>query len=425
MPLVLLTALLLIASSALAQPSAYVPAGLQLAFRQDPTTTVVIDWHVLDADEAPVLEVRPLDAPGAWARVEPDSSFAFPFSDRIVRRAELTGLAPGTAYAFRFVPDGREFRFRTLPADPAVPLRVLVGGDVRHTREMMERTARALMPYDPHLVVLGGDLAYANGDPRRVDRWHEWFEVTRDAFVTPDGFQVPVVAGIGNHEVFSDHRLAEDELHLMEAWGLRTGDAPFYTVLFPLPEGRTYFALDIGEAISFLLLDTGHAAPIEGAQTAWLERALAERVGRPHVIPVYHVPAYPSVRSFHGADSEAVRTHWVPLFERYGVRLAFEHHDHAYKRTVPLRGGRPHPGGIVYLGDGAWGVSTRAIGSRQEDDAEPSGWYLAHAEPTRHAFVLTLHGPLAHVLAVREDGEVIDAYPSAPQRVLDAAAAHP
>lgn len=388
----------------------YEPAGLQLTVRQDPSTTVVIDWHVLAADEAPELAVRELADEAAWRTVAPDSSFAFPFSDRLVRRAELTGLTPNTAYAFRFA-DGKEYRFRTLPADLREPVRLAVGGDVRHERGMMDRTARVAMRYDPHLVVFGGDLAYANGDPRRVENWYDWFEVTRDAFVTPEGFQVAILAGIGNHEVFSDHRLDEDEMHLKAEWGLETGDSPFYTTLFPLTDGQTYFTVDLGESVSFVMLDTDHVAPIEGEQTAWLDRVLAERAHVPHVFPVYHVPGYPSVRSYDGTASRRVREQWVPLFEQHGVRVAFENHDHSYKRTVPLREGREHPNGIVYVGDGAWGVSTREIGSRRDEGEEEWSWYLAHAEDTRHAQIVTLHGPMAHILVVSEDGEVIDEWP--------------
>jgi hypothetical protein len=45
----------------------------------------------------------------------------------------------------------------------------------------------------------------------------------------------------------------------------------------------------------------------------------------------------------------------VPLFERYGVKLAFEHHNHAFKRTYALLNEQIDASGIVYIGDGAWG----------------------------------------------------------------------
>jgi hypothetical protein len=60
-----------------------------------------------------------------------------------------------------------------------------------------------------------------------------------------------------------------------------------------------------------------------------------------------------------------VREYWAPLFERYGVQIAFENHDHVYKRTVPLRSGAPHADGVVYIGDGSWGMAS---------DTECRGW---------------------------------------------------
>lgn len=52
---------------------------------------------------------------------------------------------------------------------------------------------------------------------------------------------------------------------------------------------------------------------------------------------IYHVPAYPSARSFTGRTQSMIRKHWVPLFEKSTMNLAFENHDHAYKRTYPIK----------------------------------------------------------------------------------------
>lgn len=52
------------------------------------------------------------------------------------------------------------------------------------------------------------------------------------------------------------------------------------------------------------------------------------------------------------------RTHWVPLFEQYKFVAAMEHHTHHLKYTFPiLAGQRNDTDGIVYIGDGCWGVT--------------------------------------------------------------------
>jgi len=57
--------------------------------------------------------------------------------------------------------------------------------------------------------------------------------------------------------------------------------------------------------LSLVLLDTNHIVPVAGEQTAWLERTLADRQDRPHLIVANHVPAYPSFRPPHGGDDDS------------------------------------------------------------------------------------------------------------------------
>jgi hypothetical protein len=108
------------------------------------------------------------------------------------------------------------------------------------------------------------------------------------------------------------------------------------------------------------------------------------------------------VTNYDARTSSAIRRHWVPLFEKAGVRIAFEHHDHAYKRTHPLLGDRPSEKGIVYVGDGAWGVGLR--------DPQTDREYLAVAKKKHHAFLITLHPDRVEAEAMDPQGEVFDRF---------------
>lgn len=379
------------------------PAGLLLTWQRDPTTTMTIDWHTLKETPSE-LQYREAGT-DTWAAVT-GASHPFPFTERTIHRVELTGLDPNTTYEFRFGPDSREYRFRTMPADLREPVRFAAGGDTRHQKNWMERTNRIAMKYDPCFVVWGGDLAYANGDPKNVSRWFEWFEAIHDTLIARDGRVVPVVAGVGNHEVqqgsYRNHEDRED------SDAFRERIAPFFYALLAFPGQPGYDVLDFGDYMSLIILDTDHLNPIEGAQTEWLARTLEERAGRPHVFPVYHVTAYPSNRDFNGRVETSIRELWTPLFDRHGVKLAFEHHDHTYKRTYPIRAGEVHEDGVVYIGDGAWGVRTRPVHPVDET------WYLRRAESARHCIIVTLQGTARSVLVVDEHGDVIDTYPEMP-----------
>lgn len=385
--------------------AAEVPPALFLTWQQDPSTTMTIDWHSV-APASSALEYRETGA-DAWRGAE-GASHPFPYSDRTIHRVELTGLAPGTLYEFRLAAEGRIFRFRTMPDNLVEPLRIAVGGDVRHSQELMERTNRAAMAHDPDFIVWGGDLAYANSDPRNVYRWYEFFDAIMNTLIAEDGRVVPIVVALGNHEVFWRPRYQGENAHLPDEWGYENHDAAFFYELFAFPKRPGYAALDFGGYLSLIILNSDHGAPIEGPQTEWLAETLEARRDVTHVLPVYHVPAYPSVRDYNGWANPEIREHWVPLFERYGVRVAFEHHDHAYKRTPPIRAERIDPRGIVFLGDGAWGVGEREV----HDPA--TTWHLARALPVRHFILVTLQGRHQHFLMIDEYGAVIDEYPESP-----------
>lgn len=382
------------------------PLAFYLSWQRDPTTTMTVQWHTMGRAERAAIEVAGPDGAG-WVRQEGTAGL-MPFSERMVNTVELTGLEAGVEYRFRILGEGpgrhsEVMKFRTMPARADEPIRIAVGGDVRHRKAWMEQTNREAVRMDPHFVVWGGDLAYGDGKPENLSRWEEFFEAMK-GLVTAEGRVIPVVMGIGNHEVRGGYYWGEGRGRegYEDTDAFREEIAPYFYGLFAFPGHPGRGVLDFGDYLSLVVLDTDHSTPVEGAQTAWLAEVLAARERVPHLIPVYHVPAYPSVRNFEGGTARAVRTHWVPLFEKHGVRLAFEHHDHAYKRTVPIREGKPEAGGVVYVGDGAWGVGERAV-----HDVEAT-WYLARAESMRHFILLTLHEGHRDLKVISREGRLMD-----------------
>lgn len=162
--------------------------------------------------------------------------------------------------------------------------------------------------------------------------------------------------------------------------------------------------LDVGDYLSLIALDTDHTNPIDGEQTEWLQAALEARQDRPFVFPFYHVTAYPSHRNYSGSIPRRIREYWVPLFEEYNVPVAFENHDHTYKRTPPIREGAIDSTGVVYLGDGAWGVGTRDVHSVEDT------WYLERAESVKHFILGTLTPGKVSFEMIDQDGRVFDRY---------------
>lgn len=383
------------------------PAALYLTWQRDPTTTMTIQWHTIGDTGPASLSYGPVD--NGHRQEIAASTHPMPFSDRLIHTVELTGLQPAGEYKFQLhhvEPDlsSPVYRFRTMPTTNDQPVRMAIGGDVRHRQVWMEEMNAVAMRFDLDLIVWGGDLAYADGRADRLQNWEEFFDAMLNTLIDDSGRVVPVLFGIGNHEVvggyFGGGGRGADAYEDTDAF--RAAIAPYYYSLFAFPGHPGYGVLDFGDYLSIILLDTDHSGPIVGKQTQWLEEVLAARTDVPHVFPVYHVPAFPSHRAFDGGPSPRVRAHWVPLFERYGIHVAFEHHDHTYKRTVPIRDGRQSADGIIYIGDGTWGVGERIPREPHED------WYLEQTKAIRHAIIVSIQNGWRDIKVISREGRLID-----------------
>jgi len=425
------------------------PAGIILTWQQDPTTTMTIDWHTIPDDAAePVLRYKQIGTE-QWEEVEA-SQHAFPYSDRTIHRVELTGLHPGSSYRFRMGEFNRKYKFNTMPTHiDDQPVRFAAGGDVRHSQEMMERTNRAVMDYDPDFIAWGGDLAYCNGEEENVYRWYEFLDAMMNTLITEEGRVVPVIVSIGNHEGTGyTHRMPE-EYEETDEW--RARKYPYFFSLFAFPGQPGYNVLDFGNYMSFVILDSKHANEPGGVQADWLDQVLAERGDVTHIFPLYHVPGYASVKGLNYREEQIeVREYFYPRFEEHGIRVAFENHDHAYKRTPPMRGMEvvDEGEGVVYIGDGAWGVSTRDHvyhvdpehideygfdrDSRDVQFSQEFNTYMVRARAVpeeypyssslddipyleafaavRHGIITEVQGNAARFTVVSEDGDIIDDY---------------
>ncbi|MFD2200207.1 metallophosphoesterase [Shivajiella indica] len=380
------------------------PYTFYLTWEDDPTSTITIDWHSNEM-EFETLKFRKKGTE-AWKEFE-STVLPFPFSERLVHRVGIQGLEAETAYEIKFSGLDSIYYFRTLPATlDKSSLKIAIGGDSMHRKEWLEATNRIAANYEPDFVIIGGDMAYENGLAENIQRIYDWFDAYSKTMVTSDNRILPCIVAIGNHEVVGGYYNMHEGYEQTDAYRYRL--APYFYSLFAFPGQPGYNVLDIGDYLSLIILDTEHSNPVLGEQTRWLEKTLADRKGVLHKIPIYHVPAYPSVRDYEGFTQTLVRESWPPIFESNGVRIAFENHDHAYKRTFPLKNMQIDQSGIIYVGDGAWGVEPRDIHNVVDT------WYLKKAVKTRAFTILTLEGREFSLISLDGEGNVIDAFPESP-----------
>lgn len=374
----------------------YDPPIVYLTWQRQPDTTMTVQW-ITPKDRSDDLIEYKLDSETDWHRQKGTHNSLpgrYPF---FIHRIELSGLNPESTYYFRVGAEGKIFKFRTLPAVLKGPLQFVSGGDLYHdTLDRVARTNKEAAKKSPQFALIGGDIAYSGRKlwflEENGQRWIDWLILWKKTMVTPEGYLIPILPAIGNHETngrfFQTYK-----------------QAPFFYALFPMPGLQGYQVLDFGKYLSIFFLDSNHTNTVKGPQSAWLQRSLQARQEVPFKAAIYHVPAYPSVGSFNNSTSALIRSNWVPLFEQYGIDVAFEHHAHAYKRTHLIKEGRISSDGVLYIGDGAWGVE-----NLRKPHSPKNTWYLAKTLSVNHFILTTIDQTHLYFQAIDSRGKIIDEF---------------
>lgn len=323
---------------------------------------------------------------GMYTMVPADEEFVKP---GYYHHVHLKDLKPGTRHHILIESDGqvsRAFNFITALEDD-VPFQLLFGGDSRidggtpyaHTdRRKMNDRMRALFEENPRVLALihGGDYCQ-RAEWRYLDAWL----TDHERVITRDGRMLPIIPARGNHDV-------------------QVG----FEEMFPWPgmERSYYYTTQLSPALALVTLNT--EISMGGDQRDWLRDVLPGlREANRWLMASYHKPAYPSVRNMQ--DGESRRRNFVPHFEANHVDLVCESHDHALKRTVPIRDGKHDPeNGIIYIGDGGLGVPQRK--------PDPNRWWFqggdAFAKSAHHVHLFDVGEGEFRARAFGMGGDVLD-----------------
>ncbi len=362
------------------------PDILYLTWVKDPTSTIRLLWHTSDEETASKVTYR-LPQEVSSQEVIGESWQVKETSTR-VHLVDLETLEADQTYLFKIEGSEKEYRFRTMPKTLHRNVRFAVGGDAYYYwgTEVFQRMSRMIGRHDPDFYVIGGDLAYTTGKKHflqgrrwELARWQTFLRTLQRTVKGQERRLIPFLPVVGNHDVTRNHQM-------------------FYE-LFTFPEkNKAYRFLDFGNYFRLIMLDTGHTSPIEGEQTRWLETAL--NYPGSYLFPIYHIGAYPSYYPFNNKTSSLLRELWSPLFEKYNVPVAFEHHNHCFKRTHPIKAGQIDPSGVVYLGDGSWGVPPRQY--------KTNLWYIAKTASINSCYIVTLTSDACTIEAKTPQAKTID-----------------
>lgn len=361
---------------------------LFLTWANDPLRTMRIQWISAALQKPNQIDLfYQKKNESTWIKIS-SSSHPFGSIEHWVNRVDLSSLTPGTDYRFRVANQPEIFQFKTAPEKLEQPICFAEGGDVGTDPLTVIPLHQMAASWEPLFGLVVGDLSYSNGSDVSTELrfYKQWSAQMRGS----GNRLIPMIAGIGNHEVQGGFQKTRAE-------------APFFYALFEgLFKGSgAYGTLDFGTYLSIILLDSRHTCEVE-LQTEWLRATLAKRAQVTHRLVAYHVPAYPSVRKFDDSISVAIRKQWVPVLETAGIKIVFEHHDHAFKRSKKLINGQESPVGVTYVGDGAWGRPPRPIRAQDASDG------LLKRESSLNVWKVTLTDSKIDLMALNEKSEELD-----------------
>lgn len=279
----------------------------------------------------------------------------------------LTGLLPDTVYHYRAIsgPDtsaDAAFRSRVLPA---TPFRFVVFGDPHGDSATNQQVASrmALVSPPPVLVASTGDLT-GNG---RYTAWRAFFNTQRALLG-----RAPLFSSPGNHDYDS-----------IGNWFR----------FLAQPGNELYFTVRAGN-VAFHCLDVYQQFTPGSAQFNWLLAELEQDSADPdvrHVFVLGHTPAYTTNTVY--AGNSLIREHLSPLFERFGVRLVFSGHVHAYEHSLV--------NGVHYVTTGGGGATL----ATSWNQAQP---WTVYREATYEFVIVDVEGDMVTSRAVRPDGSEFD-----------------
>ena len=261
------------------------------------------------------------------------------YDSPMIFEVSLQDLIPGETYYYRVSGSCEIFEF-VYPRVPGslshsiYPFKVGLTADLGQT-EVSSASIDALKSMEPDVVLLSGDLSYADGWPELWDTFGRLIQ-SLAAFV-------PLLTTGGNHEISSS-----------EAW-------QSYQARYPTPHYSSgspnfcYWGREVG-VMNVISLCSYAGYNSTSLQYQWLSNYLASRINRrltPWIIVIMHAPWY-NTNNGHWKEGEVMRLSMEPLLYEYGVDLVIAGHVHSYERTTPVYNSISNICGATYIniGDG-------------------------------------------------------------------------
>lgn len=308
---------------------------------------------------------RPSVMSVAYAEVQPLENVKVTSEAKAISELTLTGLKPATRYFYQVTckeDSGRQIHgqinsFQTAPSED-LPWAFAVIGDTQRNPEVTRKCANGAYAKRPNFLLHCGDVV---DDGFAKNQWlKDLFEPCSELMAN-----IPTFPVIGNHEK----------------------DSHWYYDYFSMPKPEYYYTFRFGNA-QFFMIDSNRPMDTGSPQYEWLEKELSASKAT-WKFTCHHHPCFSceaddygdhlkgeKSKSFTYGDTDAQKL--VPLYEKYGVDIAFNGHIHMYERTWPiLNMAVNQKKGVRYITSGGGGGGL-------ESAAPQRAWFTLHFQRAYH-----------------------------------------
>jgi hypothetical protein len=335
-------------------PTVY-PDRIMLTIPGDPATSRAVSWRTVYEDTVSIGEIALMDAAPELEKTKVTVTGTFaPWEEgsrsAMGHKVIFKDLKPDTKYAYR-VGDGENwsewFQFKT-SSDRAEPFSFLYFGDVQNSiKSYGSRVLRQAYSHFPNadFMLFAGDLV---GESRE-EYWRDFFYAGGWIFG-----MLPSVPTPGNHEY--------DE-HLFKS---RT-PSKHWNQIYTMPQNgpsekfrNRLYCIDY-QGVRFVSIDSpayGDNSEDDETIMGWLDKTLEDNPNRWAVV-FTHYPVYYCCQ---GRDKKQYQDPAKAMFEKHGVDLVLQGHDHTYCRGQNLPNAddnsRNHPMYVVsVVGEKMYGLN--------------------------------------------------------------------
>jgi hypothetical protein len=303
---------------------------------------------------------------------------------------DLLGSTGGSSWTFTTAPvpfdshrkepksfDLKLLTMKTPEAPTDYEMKIAIVGDPGQDDEATA-TFRGIerMKDDLQLLILTGDVSYANRNHRL---WDSWFTKYESLLMS-----LPMIVTPGNHDMEPDccdwsiFKAYDNRFQMPEARPAKLGHACVlgdaapkdYNFAGEYNYGNAFYSVIVGSAY-FIVLNTYTDSSKRSPQYKWFKAEL-EKVDRsitPWLFIVAHGNIYETYYKHMEETGQIVMQEWMePLFNKHKVNAFFAGHDHNYARIQPLGKYKP-----TYITIGNGGHSHHQQDRKKHDEE----WLMA------------------------------------------------